>query len=396
MSSILPFTPPVVKRLLGWKKTAGVSGGAGGGEQNGQEEKWCEKAVKSLVKKLKKTGQLDELEKAITTQNCNTKCVTIPSTCSEIWGLSTPNTIDQWETSGLYSFSEQTRSLDGRLQVSHRKGLPHVIYCRLWRWPDLHSHHELKAIENCEYAFNLKKDEVCVNPYHYQRVETPVLPPVLVPRHTEILTELPPLDDYTHSIPENTNFPAGIEPQSNYIPETPPPGYISEDGETSDQQLNQSMDTGSPAELSPSTLSPVNHSLGRGVRLYYIGGEVFAECLSDSAIFVQSPNCNQRYGWHPATVCKIPPGCNLKIFNNQEFAALLAQSVNQGFEAVYQLTRMCTIRMSFVKGWGAEYRRQTVTSTPCWIELHLNGPLQWLDKVLTQMGSPSVRCSSMS
>lgn len=75
MSSILPFTPPVVKRLLGWKKSAS---GAGGGEQNSQEEKWCEKAVKSLVKKLKKTGQLDELEKAITTQNCNTKCVTIP------------------------------------------------------------------------------------------------------------------------------------------------------------------------------------------------------------------------------------------------------------------------------------------------------------------------------
>nr|XP_048280372.1 mothers against decapentaplegic homolog 3 isoform X2 [Myodes glareolus] len=317
------------------------------------------------------------------------------------------------------------RSLDGRLQVSHRKGLPHVIYCRLWRWPDLHSHHELRAMELCEFAFNMKKDEVCVNPYHYQRVETPVLPPVLVPRHTEIPAEFPPLDDYSHSIPENTNFPAGIEPQSN-IPETPPPGYLSEDGETSDHQMNHSMDAGSP-NLSPNPMSPAHNNLdlqpvtycepafwcsisyyelnqrvgetfhasqpsmtvdgftdpsnserfclgllsnvnrnaaveltrrhiGRGVRLYYIGGEVFAECLSDSAIFVQSPNCNQRYGWHPATVCKIPPGCNLKIFNNQEFAALLAQSVNQGFEAVYQLTRMCTIRMSFVKGWGAEYR----------------------------------------
>lgn len=170
----------------------------------------------------------------------------------------------------LFTPPRPDRSLDGRLQVSHRKGLPHVIYCRLWRWPDLHSHHELRAMELCEFAFNMKKDEVCVNPYHYQRVETPgrcrlslgvggglqppavlsspfpgregppyvcavlgglwcqpgldtdpplllrtVLPPVLVPRHTEIPAEFPPLDDYSHSIPENTNFPAGIEPQSN-------------------------------------------------------------------------------------------------------------------------------------------------------------------------------------
>uniref|UniRef100_A0A672JMV8 Mothers against decapentaplegic homolog n=1 Tax=Salarias fasciatus TaxID=181472 RepID=A0A672JMV8_SALFA len=450
--SILPFTPPIVKRLLGWKK----------GEQNGQEEKWSEKAVKSLVKKLKKTGQLDELEKAITAQSASTKCITIPSAEVSRHIRSSVMANPTWLTNGLYS----TLSLDGRLQVSHRKGLPHVIYCRLWRWPDLQSHHELRALDLCEFAFHTKKDETTLfYKYHFVKIKI-LLPPVLVPRHTEIPTEFPPLDDYSHSIPENTNFPAGIEPQSNYIPETPPPGYLSEDGETSDHQMSHSMDTGSPS-LSPNPVSPAHSNLdlqpvtycepafwcsisyyelnqrvgetfhasqpsltvdgftdpsnserfclgllsnvnrnaaveltrrhiGRGVRLYYIGGEVFAECLSDSAIFVQSPNCNQRYGWHPATVCKIPPGCNLKIFNNQEFAALLAQSVNQGFEAVYQLTRMCTIRMSFVKGWGAEYRRQTVTSTPCWIELHLNGPLQWLDKVLTQMGSPSIRCSSVS
>ena len=76
---MLPFTPPIVKRLLGWRK---------GEPKNEQEEKWNEKAVKSLVKKLKKNGTIDELEKAITTQDPKTRCITI------------------------------ARSLDGRLQVT--------------------------------------------------------------------------------------------------------------------------------------------------------------------------------------------------------------------------------------------------------------------------------------
>ena len=71
------------------------------------------------------------------------------------------------------------------MQVSHRKGLPHVIYCRVWRWPDLQSHHELKPLEICEYPFTSKQMEVCINPYHYKRVESPVMPPVLVPRRSE-------------------------------------------------------------------------------------------------------------------------------------------------------------------------------------------------------------------
>ncbi|XP_023938123.1 mothers against decapentaplegic homolog 3 isoform X2 [Bicyclus anynana] len=446
---MFPLTPPVVKRLLGWKK---------GPEGSSAEDKWSEKAVKSLVKKLRKSGAIEELEKALSNQTSHTKCVTIP----------------------------RVKPNDNVINGQYRKGLPHVVYCRLWRWPQLQSQHELKPVDHCEYAYQLKKDEVCINPYHYNKIDSPALPPILVPRCADGELRAPPPYDYQphhdhdsvmqsvvgvvgavggHSalyleatlaqqVPGNTT----VQLSASSV-ETPPPGYMSEDGDPMDHNDNMNLTrlTPSPGNIAteaapvlyhepafwcsisyyelntrvgetfhasqpsitvdgftdPSNserfclglLSNVNRNevveqtrrhIGKGVRLYYIGGEVFAECLSDSAIFVQSPNCNQRYGWHPATVCKIPPGCNLKIFNNQEFAALLSQSVSQGFEAVFQLTRMCTIRMSFVKGWGAEYRRQTVTSTPCWIELHLNGPLQWLDRVLTQMGSPPLPCSSMS
>lgn len=131
LNSLFSFTSPAVKRLLGWK-------------QGDEEEKWAEKAVDSLVKKLKKKkGALEDLEKALSNPGVPSKCVTLP------------------------------RSLDGRLQVSHRKGLPHVIYCRVWRWPDLQSHHELKALDCCEYPYSAKQKEVCINPYHYQRVESP-------------------------------------------------------------------------------------------------------------------------------------------------------------------------------------------------------------------------------
>ncbi|CAD5222186.1 unnamed protein product [Bursaphelenchus xylophilus] len=408
-----------VVRRLGWK-------------QGDEEESWSKKAIDSLVKKLQKHNKeaLDMLDKALKTEGREpSDCVTIP------------------------------RSLDGRLQISHRKALPHVIYCRVYRWPDLQSHHELKAIESCRFCFESGQKEICINPYHYERVDSAcVLPPVLVPRYSEP----PPMDTQLQPVQQFGNLPCNVDMSNGnklQLPSTPHQHnpsfgpFTSQNGHNEnncEQNYQQNVINRVPVPFMPckhwatisyyelnnrvgeqirvssntiyidgftdpntqdkislglfsnvnrnTTIENTRRHIGKGVKLTYVPyqGTLYAECLSESAVFIQSRNCNYINNFHPTTVVKITTGYSLKIFDTGKFGELLNQCVNMGFNSSYELTKMTLIRMSFVKGWGAEYQRQDVTSTPCWIEIHLHAPLIWLDRALAKLGPSPDPISSIS
>ena len=132
MSWFLPFSlSPAVNKLLEWR-------------QDEEDGKWAEKAINLLIRKLSsRLHSIEELQRVLENPSYPSECVTIPQT------------------------------LDGRLQVANRKTLPHVIYCRIWRWPDLQSQYELRATDSCATGYSKDNKEVCVNPYHYRRVEAP-------------------------------------------------------------------------------------------------------------------------------------------------------------------------------------------------------------------------------
>ncbi|CAF0809919.1 unnamed protein product [Didymodactylos carnosus] len=364
-----------------------------------------EKAVEFLIKKLKsKKGVLDDLANILIDPNQPiSKCITIPN------------------------------SSDKRIQIGYKKYFPHVLYCRLWRWADLQNHHELKAKDYCQYSFSQSKTDVCINPYHYDRIYSTVLPSIIIPRMDENFStyqELP----YDHSIVNNyypqecdsLNSIQNVYPvQVQYDDQTLSSSYSSciqkwctlayyeyfdrvgekynvttpfvyVDGYTS--PLNTYPNRFSLGVISNvqrrSEVKKVRSIIKDGIELSQTCfGDVYVRNLSyTSSIYVRSILYNRLNGFRDTTVCKILPNSRSNIVLNNQllfkydyFKQLLIQSMPLSYDYVNELSKLCSIRLSFVKGWGSDYAQSDITSTPCWLEIQLNKPLLEIDHILQQI-----------
>lgn len=179
---MIPFNNTLIKKFLNWK-------------QSDEEDNWRNKALETLVKKLKKTDPEDykTLELVLSKKCEDTPCIAL------------------------------SRSQDGRLQVSHRKMLPQVMYCRIFRWPDLQSQHELRSLPRCQYPASRRDQKICVNPYHYARVDHSIYPPVVTPRNDSEFTNASPPPQSPLS-PSSTYSQQPGSP-ANYFQQIPQPAH---------------------------------------------------------------------------------------------------------------------------------------------------------------------------
>ncbi|XGW19322.1 hypothetical protein V3C99_003278 [Haemonchus contortus] len=138
-------TNKTIARLCEMVKTETIS------HEGNDDPTWAENVVKTLAKRLKKAKYLDELAKAIITEDRYSNCCAIP------------NDVDKKKTL--------------------RKNQSHLLYIKLWRFPWLNLIVNcVRCVMRCRYPFSKKADLICINPYHYEPIhaKAPPLPPIVV------------------------------------------------------------------------------------------------------------------------------------------------------------------------------------------------------------------------
>eukprot|EP00096_Caligus_rogercresseyi_P015812 TRINITY_DN828_c1_g1_i1.p1 TRINITY_DN828_c1_g1~~TRINITY_DN828_c1_g1_i1.p1 ORF type:complete len:337 (-),score=93.45 TRINITY_DN828_c1_g1_i1:376-1386(-) len=120
----------------------------------------------------------------------------------------------------------------------------------------------------------------------------------------------------------------------------------------------------------PSTSTrEVRKKIGRGLSLSQESSGLWIHNRGSNAIFVNSPTLDLQPLTGVFIVYKVPPGHSVLAFNYDIYSGPLSH-----FRALRDSGPRSderSVRVSFAKGWGTNYKRPNVTNCPCWLEIML-------------------------
>ncbi|CAJ0580118.1 unnamed protein product, partial [Mesorhabditis spiculigera] len=139
----------------------------------------------------------------------------------------------------------------------------------------------------------------------------------------------------------------------------------------------------------------IRQQIGEGFKLTRMDDMVEVQVIGDMPIFVQMPLMSWCSGDHPWTVYRLSKGAKICVHRDSVFQKKL-DSLKMSYKAVFRLQSFCIVKIAFLKGFGKDYRRQNIESTPCWVAVNFQSALQQIDKVLRSFQVQEELCTSFS
>ncbi|KAM9312471.1 mothers against decapentaplegic homolog 6 [Gastrophryne carolinensis] len=272
---------------------------------------------------------------------------------------------------------------------------PHLLLCRLFRWPELQHPAQLKALSGCHGPGGTGDGHppvCCCNPYHYSRLCGPESPPppysLLSPKFEQKPLDLS--DSYTEmdasgslcisaSDVSDTSLSLDSSKQGHWCSVAywehrtrvgrlyavcQPSVSIFYDLPQGNGFCLGQLNLENRSEAAVRTRGKIGH----GIVLSKEPDGVWAYNRSDHPIFVNSPTLDGPT-CRSLVVRKVMPGYSLKVFDFKKSCILQHLPAHPEFtDGPYDPH---SIRISFAKGWGPCYSRQMITSCPCWLEVLL-------------------------
>ncbi|CAI4229598.1 unnamed protein product [Auanema sp. JU1783] len=141
-------------------------------------------------------------------------------------------------------------------------------------------------------------------------------------------------------------------------------------------------------------VTDIRSQIGKGIKLVYDGTNCMCYSLGKGPVFIQSPLFAISEEYDSMRVYRlaglpengIPMG--MPIFDSRCFHHSYNKALSSGsLREIHSLQKACTVRISFIKGFGQNYVRSDISETPVWIEISFLKFLSIVDQAIVSSSS---------